>query len=286
MGFEVTTTRSAPCVRRTGEPKAEISAPTIGPAQRRRGRMQSIERTWEMWADHRDPAAQERLIVHYSPLVKFVAGRVGAGLPTSVDRGDLVNAGMLGLMGALERFDVRRGVKFETFAAHRIRGAIIDALRALDWVPRSVRVLAHRVEAAISEVEGRLGHNPSDEELAAQLHIDTPTLNSWLSEIAATTIGALDQALIGGGESRWLADDISDSPQEVVERRDVSARIRHELRRLPPREMTVLDMYYEEGLTFAEIARALGVTETRVAQIHAKAVIHLRFRLTSTLVAA
>src|SRR3954453_10500412 len=126
---------------------------------------------WERWLGQREPKARERLIVHYSPLVKFVAGRVGAGLPSSVDPGDLVSSGVFGLIDAIDRFDPERGVKFETFAAPRIRGAIYDGLRQLDWVPRSVRSRAREVERAFSELEHSLGRSPTDEELAAHLRV-------------------------------------------------------------------------------------------------------------------
>ncbi len=126
-----------------------------------------LQMQWTRWLNRRNPAARDHLIVHYSPLVKFVAGRVGAGLPSSVDPGDLVSSGVFGLIDAIERFDPERGVKFETFAVPRIRGAVYDGLRKLDWVPRSVRSRARSVERAFSELEHRLGRAPTDEELAA-----------------------------------------------------------------------------------------------------------------------
>ncbi|MEI8239667.1 MAG: sigma-70 family RNA polymerase sigma factor, partial [Actinomycetota bacterium] len=130
-----------------------------------------IEQAWQAWFDRRDPVARDRIIVHYSPLVKFVAGRVGAGLPSSVDSGDLVSAGVFGLIDAVERFDPERGVKFETFAVPRIRGAVFDGLRSLDWVPRSVRSRAREVESAFTHLETKFGRAPNDEELATHLRI-------------------------------------------------------------------------------------------------------------------
>src|SRR3954447_14307342 len=133
-----------------------------------------IDQVWQTFFQRRDPVARDRLIVHYSPLVKFVAGRVGAGLPSSVDPGDLVSAGIFGLIDAVERFDPERGVKFETFAVPRIRGAVFDGLRSLDWVPRSVRSRAREVESAFSELEARFGRAPTDEEIAGHLKISGP----------------------------------------------------------------------------------------------------------------
>jgi RNA polymerase sigma factor for flagellar operon FliA len=244
-----------------------------------------IDDSWQRWFDRRDPAARDRLIVHYSPLVKFVAGRVGAGLPNSVDPGDLVSAGVFGLIDAVERFDPARGVKFETFAVPRIRGAVFDGLRSLDWVPRSVRSRAREVEGAFQELEGRLGRAPTDDELSTHLKITAPEFQKWLASIASTTVGPLDRALVAGAEPRALTGDVPDSPAMMVEEGEVRRLVKVELRRLPEREKLVLSLYYDEGLTLAEIGTVLGVTESRVSQIHTKAVLHLRARLAATGVA-
>jgi RNA polymerase sigma factor for flagellar operon FliA len=244
-----------------------------------------IEQMWQRWFDSKDPQARDRIIVHYSPLVKFVAGRVGAGLPSSVDAGDLVSAGVFGLIDAVERFDPERGVKFETFAVPRIRGAVFDGLRSLDWVPRSVRSRAREVEGAFTELEGRLGRAPTDEELSGHLKISATEFQKWLSSIASTTVGPLDRALVAGAEPRALTGDVPDSPAAMVEEGEVRRLVKAELRRLPEREKLVLSLYYDEGLTLAEIGTILGVTESRVSQIHTKAVLHLRSRLSATGVA-
>lgn len=236
---------------------------------------------WDRWFESRDPVARERIIVHYSPLVKFVAGRVGAGLPSSVDPGDLVSAGVFGLIDAVERFDPERGVKFETFAVPRIRGAVFDGLRSLDWVPRSVRSRAREVEGAFTELEARHGRAPSDDEIASHLKISGTEFQKWLVAIASTTVGPLDRALVAGAEPRSLAGETPDSPAAVVEESEVRRLVRQEVRRLPEREKLVMSLYYDEGLTLAEIGAVLGVTESRVSQIHTKAVLHLRSRLSA-----
>lgn len=244
-----------------------------------------LQMHWDRWLRRRSSAARDHLIVHYSPLVKFVAGRVGAGLPSSVDPGDLVSSGVFGLIDAIERFDPERGVKFETFAVPRIRGAVYDGLRQLDWVPRSVRSRAREVERSFSELEHQLGRSPSDEELAAHLRISTEELARWLSAIASTTVGPLDRAIAAGAEP--AADDGpgSGSPSAVLEDRELSRIMREEIRKLPEREKLVLSLYYDEGLTLAEIGGVLGVTESRVSQIHTKSVLHLRSRLAAAGVA-
>ena len=166
-----------------------------------------ISHWWEKWFASRDQIARDRIIEHYSPLVKFVAGRVGAGLPSSVDPGDLVSAGVFGLIDAVERFDPERGVKFETFAVPRIRGAVFDGLRSLDWVPRSVRSRAREVESAFSELEARFGRAPSDDEISGHLKISATEFQKWLVAIASTTVGPLDRALVAGAEPRSLAGE-------------------------------------------------------------------------------
>ena len=240
-----------------------------------------LQMQWTRWVNRRNPAARDHLIVRYSPLVKFVAGRVGAGLPSSVDSGDLISSGMFGLIDAIERFDTNFGVKFETFAVPRIRGAIYDGLRQLDWVPRSVRSRARNVEKAISELEHKLGRGPTDEELAGHLRITPEDLTKWLSSIAGTTIGPLDRAIAGGAEPSAPDDAVSGSPSAVVEERELSLIIRDEIKKLPERERLVLSLYYDEGLTLAEIGEVLGVTESRVSQIHTKSVLHLRSRMSA-----
>ncbi len=238
-----------------------------------------LQMQWTRWLNRRNSAARDHLIVHYSPLVKFVAGRVGAGLPSSVDSGDLISSGVFGLIDAIERFDTERGVKFETFAVPRIRGAIYDGLRQLDWVPRSVRSRARNVEKSFSALEHKLGRGPTDEELAEHLRITLEELTKWLSAIASTTIGPLDRAIAAGAEPSAPDNAMSGSPSAVVEDRELSYLMREEIKKLPEREKLVLSLYYDEGLTLSEIGEVLGVTESRVSQIHTKSVLHLRARL-------
>ena len=237
---------------------------------------------WDRWLAERDAKARERLIVHYSPLVKFVAGRVGAGLPSSVDPGDLVSAGVFGLIDAVERFDSDRGVKFETFAVPRIRGAIFDGLRSLDWVPRSVRSRAREVETAFHDLEAKLGQSPTEEQLSSHLGITAAEFQKWLAAIASTTVGPLDRALVAGAEPRSLRGETPDSPSGAYEDGEVRSAVRSEVRKLPDREKLVLSLYYDEGLTLAEIGGVLGVTESRVSQIHTKAVLQLRSRMSAS----
>ncbi|MEY2740495.1 MAG: FliA/WhiG family RNA polymerase sigma factor [Ilumatobacteraceae bacterium] len=246
----------------------------------------TVDEAWRLWSGSRDAYAREWLVVHYASLVKFVAGRLAAGLPKRVEIGDLVSAGMFGLMDAVEKFDPLRGFKFETYAVPRIRGAILDGLRALDWVPRSVRSRARSVEQAISDLEHSLKRAPTDEELAARLGIGTAELDQWLSDVAASTVGPLDHLVAdrtaaGTHGSARINATPPTSPEAAVEADAVRDVMRREITRLPERERVVLALYYDENLTLQEIGDVLGVTESRVSQIHSKAVLRLRSRLSA-----
>lgn len=235
----------------------------------------TLESAWQSWHDSSEVAAREWLVVHYASLVKFVAGRLAAGLPRSVDTGDLVSAGVFGLMNAIDRFDPTQGAKFETYAIPRIRGAILDSLRSLDWVPRSVRSRARSVQDAIARLEHELGRTPTDEEIAADLSIDVAELEKWLSDIAAGSVGPLDHVALDDTPSTSGVHE----PGKAMEENELRDAMRAEISKLPEREQAVLVLYYDDGLTLAEIGDALGVTESRISQIHTKAVLQLRSRL-------
>lgn len=237
-----------------------------------------IETAWQAWHDSGEPMAREWLVVHYASLVKFVAGRLAAGLPRSVDTGDLVSAGVFGLMNAIEKFDPAHGAKFETYAIPRIRGAILDSLRALDWVPRSVRSRSRSVQDAIATLEHELGRTPTDDEIASALKITTAELEQWLADIAAGSVGPLDHVAMDSAPSENTTEL---QPGHALEQQELRDAMRSEITRLPEREQAVLILYYEDGLTLSEIGEALGVTESRVSQIHTKAVLQLRSRLAS-----
>jgi len=243
----------------------------------------------ELWGDYKTNATQEareRLILHYSPLVKFVAGRVASGLPQNVEQTDLVSYGIFGLIDAIDKFDPERGFKFETYAISRIKGAIIDELRSIDWVPRSVRAKARAIERAYSKLENELKRNPEDAEVAAELGITKAELDQTLSQVSFTGLIALDE-LIGrgsgdGDSGATVGDNVSDSAHDPVESFEVD-EMKHLLadmiNRMPDRERLVLTLYYYESLNLAEIGQVLGVTESRVCQIHTKAILQLRARL-------
>lgn len=241
----------------------------------------------KLWAEYKQTGGRElrdKLIVRYSPLVKYVAGRVSVGLPSTIEQSDLVSYGIFGLIDAIEKFDPERAVKFETYAITRIKGAIIDELRSIDWVPRSVRAKARAIEKAYAKLEAQLLRSPTDAEVATELGLSEAELQAQFSQISFVGIVALDEVLSGGerGESTTLGDslpDRNDGPMAAYEVEEIKQILAGAINRLGDREKVVLSLYYYEGLTLAEIGQVLGVTESRVCQIHTKAVLQLRARM-------
>jgi RNA polymerase sigma factor FliA len=244
---------------------------------------------WQEYKRTRDRILRDRLILTYAPLVKYVAGRLGSGLPAHVDEGDLVSYGLLGLIGAIERFDPNRDIKFETYAIARIKGSIIDELRSMDWVPRSVRARARDIERAIAALEAKLTRAPTDEEIAARLGITEEEFQDSLLEISRSSIAALDELWSSpgsGGDSVALIDTIEDpqapQPHQAMDMTELREALGEAISRLPEREKLVVTLYYYEELTLREIGEVLGVTESRVSQLHTKAILRLKARLGAT----
>jgi len=245
---------------------------------------EELAELWERFKATDDQKAREGLILHYSPLVKFVAGRLRAGLPKSVDPGDLASYGTFGLIDAIDKFEPERGYKFETYAVNRIKGAILDELRALDWVPRSVRARAREIQRSLAELEHSLQRSPTEEELADHMDQPVDVLRDHLGEIATLGFVALDDLLNpterqSGAVGDLVADPKALDPMGSFEKEETRYMLADSINRLPERERLVLTLYYYEGLTLAEIGQILNVTESRVCQIHTKSVMSLRNRL-------
>jgi len=242
---------------------------------------------WRRFKDTGDQALREKLILHYSPLVKYVAGRVGVGLPPNIEQADLVSYGIFGLIDAIEKFDIERSIKFETYAISRVRGAIIDELRAIDWIPRSVRYKAREVERSYAELEAELHRTPTEAEVAERMGIKVGDLHHIFSQVSYVNVVALDELLSVGGEKGdkltlgdTLEDKGAEDPVLAFEGEETKYLLSRAINQLPEREKIVVTLYYYEGLTLAEIGRVLGVTESRICQMHTKAVLQLRGKIT------
>lgn len=245
------------------------------------------ERLWDRYKKHRDAGAREVLIMRHVHLVKYAAGRLAVNLPSHVDFDDLVGWGALGLIDAVEKFDPSRGVKFETYALSRIKGAMVDGLRALDWVPHSVRRKARQIEQVCAELEGKLGRAATDEELAEALGIEPEKLPKLLGEVSCAALLSLEEAqsTSANDEAGLPLHELVGDPDEggdpvlTAELEEAKRILADAVDRLPEKERTVVALYYYEGLTAKEIAVVLGLSESRISQLHTKAILRLRGRL-------
>ena len=230
---------------------------------------------------------RQELIVKYTPLIKYIANRIAIRLPSHIDIEDIVNTGVLGLMDAIEKFDPTRGVKFETYAEFRIKGAILDELRALDWVPRSVRKIATWLDTANASLEKKLGRPAYDEELAEAMDIEVDKLHELLSRAGGISLLSLEMVINKNDGKRPLMDFLAakndQNPVESMKLEEMRDIVADCIELLPEKEKLVISLYYYDELTMKEIGRVLKLTESRVSQIHTKAVLRLRGKLRRTL---
>jgi len=246
----------------------------------------SVLEAWTEYKSNGSPGARDALILNFSPLVKYVAGRVAVGLPANIEQADLISYGIFGLIDAIDKYEPDRGIKFETYAISRIRGAIIDELRAIDWVPRSVRFKAREVEKAYTALENKLKRPPSDAEIAEEMGISSDALNAIYTQLSTVSLVALDELMSVEGDKgdrlslvETLEDTKAAGPVDTVEAEEMKQILAGAINRLPEREKIVITLYYYEGLTLAEIGTVLGVTESRICQMHTKAVLALRGKI-------
>ena len=230
-----------------------------------------VEDLWQGYKATGDLELRNRLVVQYSPLVKYVAGRVRSGLPQSVEQSDLISEGVIGLIDAIDRFEPERGLQFQTYAVPRIRGAMVDSLRSSDWVPRSLREKKRDIERAQAVLETRLGRTPSDAEVAAELGISVPDLREAYRKVSYTNVASIDELGVGDELVPQAPDRSGDS--------DLGPELLEAVHTLPERDRIIVALYYFEGLTLAEIGQVLGVTESRVSQLHTKVTMTLKTKL-------
>jgi RNA polymerase sigma factor FliA len=228
---------------------------------------------------------RDYFVVKYSPLVKYVAGKVSMGMPQNIEFDDLVSYGTFGLIDAINKYDPDRGIKFKTYAMTRIRGAIFDELRSIDWIPRSIRQAAKKIEQAIAELENKLGRTVEDDEIAHELGISMDEFQSVLTKVSGTSMLSLNDIWFLGDDSDELSiletleapDNMN--PDVLIEKEEIKDYIVDAIKKLPDKERKVIVLYYYEDLTLKEIGQVLDVTESRVSQLHTKAIMRLRGRL-------
>ncbi|MBT3316970.1 FliA/WhiG family RNA polymerase sigma factor [bacterium] len=243
------------------------------------------EKMWDKFIDNGSEFARKQLVESYIRLVNYVAGRMSIGLPHYVDKDDLVSAGLLGLIQAVDKFDPRREIKFETYAIPRIRGAILDELRRQDWFPRSLRKKARSLEQIYTKLEKELGRSATDQEVADELNISRTDLTQMIDQVALATIVSLDAETNSDSEDgsttlgECLPDKKCEDIEQVISEKQMRRLIAGGLEELPEKEQLVLVLYYYEDLTLKEIGEVLEVTESRVCQIHTKAIIRLRSKV-------
>ena len=245
----------------------------------------NLEIWWEKFKATQDKQAKDKLIITYLPLVKYIAGRMAISMPSHIDADDLISSGVIGLIKAIERYDVNCGTQFETYATTRIKGSILDELRSLDWVPRSVRGRAKLLQKVYVTLEEKLGRQPTDEEVANHLEISEEELRDWINYATPTTLISLNTVLNSGDDDKPLQiiDTLEDSkyksPLSVSEQKELEGYLAECINDLNPQEKMVVILYYYEGLMLKEIGKILGVSESRVSQVHTKSMLRLKGKL-------
>jgi RNA polymerase sigma factor for flagellar operon FliA len=248
--------------------------------------MADLDALWKEFKASGSKLIKDKLLVEYAYLVKYIAGRIAINLPASVDKNDLIGSGIIGLIKAVETFEPERGFKFETYAGHKIRGAILDELRAMDWVPRSVRQKYRELQRTFAKLENELGRMPYDDEVCEEMKISEKEYDDMLSEVTPTTIISLEEAMPDrGSDSKeiklidTIEDPGSENPLKALSFQELKNILKETIAALPEKERLVVALYHYEELTLKEIGVVLNITESRVSQIHSKAILKLRSRL-------
>jgi RNA polymerase sigma factor FliA len=242
---------------------------------------------WDEFKKTKSPALRDKFIRQYMPLVKYVAGKVAVGMPNSVEYDDLVGFGQFGLLDAINKYDTSKNVKFKTYAVTRIRGAIFDELRKIDWVPRSVRQKSREIEDAVVTLESRLGRTATDSEIASSLNMSESEYHRTVMKVSGTSILSLNDVWYTGDDNDNMSignnieSPTSLNPDVIAEREEIRKVIAKAISELPEKEKMVIVLYYHEDLTFKEIGEVLEVSESRISQLNAKANERLKSKLTN-----
>ncbi len=278
----VSTVKEAPRKRGRKPAGAKTTANGAAPVVRKRKKWDVSAREWARFRRLGTPELRQELLDKYVPLVRNVAARMAMGFPRSVELSDLVNTGVIGLIEAFGNYDPDRGVKFETYAVPRIRGAILDELRALDWVPRSTRAKSREIDRGLSDLTNRLGRQPANSELAKHLDVTEAELNKSLDDVSSTNILSLDEVIYPDDDNRQVPriETVKDrSPHSVlgeIEKGELRSFLVVAMDRLTAQEKLVIALYYYEELTLKEIGEVMSISESRVSQIHTRGVQKLR----------
>ena len=228
---------------------------------------------WEKYSKTKDGTIKEQLIIEYSKLVKYVAGRLSIYLGGNVEFDDLVGYGVFGLIDAIDKFDYEKGIKFETYASLRIRGAILDNIRRMDWIPRSLRKKQKLIDSAIQKIESETGSNANEEQIAKELEISVDEYNKWTNQTKALSLISLEEYVEQGGESKIHTNNsmVSSQPEKELEKSELKRMLVDAINSLSDKERSVITFYYYEELTLKEISAIMGVSESRISQLHTKA---------------
>jgi RNA polymerase sigma factor for flagellar operon FliA len=248
-------------------------------------KLENEDEYWRRFKEEGDQEARNDLIVQYAPLVKHVVGKMNQRMPPNVEYEDLNGYGMLGLIDAVEKFDHTRGIKFKTYAIPRIRGSILDELRARDWIPRSIRRKARRIDEAMEALKNRYGREPTEEEVAEYMGMTMEEFQDLLSEVSGTSLLSLDEMWeVDDSNERVplkeaIGTDEEEQPDAIIDREEIKQLLKESIEELPEKERRVIVLYYYEDLTLREISDIFDLTESRVSQIHSKATSMLRSEL-------
>lgn len=241
----------------------------------------SISSLWKTYKETNDRVAKEQLIVEYVELVKIIAGRLYVNYNHNVEYDDLVSYGIIGLIDAIEKFDIEKNVKFETYANIRIRGAIVDQIRSLDWIPRSTRQKYKKVESAIEKLQNSYGDQLTDDLLADELGISKGELYKTLNEISNLAVLSLEDTVNETGTMDIRSENVEMDPQASLDTKETELILKEEIEKLPEKERLVISLYYYEELTYKEIAAVMGISESRISQLHSKAITKLKVKIKS-----